>query len=313
MIRALIGDGISKGDYQEWVNMLFETVKDGAKIQATRRIGGTGTWLQRFLQSCDKNIGKAGAYHVEHTRKVVLQRLRASEVNHRDFIWYILRQREKFNLEENEIIANSGLFIVAGSETTASALSGLVARLIQNPSCYATLVHEIRSTFATESAITFKTLTTLPYLNACIEETLRVHPPVTAGPPRTVPPSGDHVDGHWVPGGTTVSVSQWSSNHNPTYFRDPNDFVPQRWLDAAYDSDDKKARQPFSVGPRNCIGKSLAYMEMRIMVARLLWNFDIVSVDGAPLWDPAGEMKHKKAWLVWEKSVIMVKLIDLRR
>ena len=53
-------------------------------------------------------------------------------------------------------------------------------------------------------------------------------------------------------------------------------------------------------------------MEMRIVVARMLWNFDVVSMDGARLWDPAGEMKYKKAFMVWEKSVVMVKVRDLR-
>ncbi|KAF2495828.1 cytochrome P450 monooxygenase [Lophium mytilinum] len=303
---------LDRGEYQEWVHMLFQTVKDGMMIQATRRIAGTGTWLQAFLQSRIKGMGKANAYHVEHTREKVLKRLEAKEVDHRDFIWYILRQQEKFPLKQDEIIANSGLFIVAGSETTGTALSGLIARLIWKPSCYEKLTTEIREAFSTEDAITFKAVFDLPYLNACIEETLRIHPPVPAGPPRSVPPGGDTIDGFWVPGGTTVSVGQWSACHDPANFRNPDEFVPERWIGTAYDSDVKKAAAPFSLGPRNCIGKGLAYMEMRIMLARLFWNFDVVSVDGAPLWNPEGGMKYKKTFMVWEKSVIMVKVVDLR-
>jgi hypothetical protein len=53
-------------------------------------------------------------------------------------------------------------------------------------------------------------------------------------------------------------------------------------------------------------------MEMRIMLVRLLWNFDVVSTDGAPLWSPEGEMKYKKAFMVWEKSVVNVRLRDVR-
>ena len=88
--------------------------------------------------------------------------------------------------------------------------------------------------------------------------------------------------------------------------------MPERWIDPAYANDVRKAAQPFSAGPRNCLGKNLAYMEMRLVVARLLWNFDIVSVDGAPQWDPAGEMKHKKAFMVWAKSPLLLKLNDLK-
>lgn len=304
---------LDRGEYQEWVHMLFHCVKDGALTQATRRIAGTGTWFQQFIVNLIPNMGKAVAYHVSHTREKVLKRLQLKEIDHRDFIWYILRQKEKFELKTDEIIANSGLFIVAGSETTATTLSGLIARLIWNPECYEKLTKEIRSAFATEEEITFKAITKLTYLNACIEETLRVHPPVPAGPPRSVPPGGDTVDGIWIPGGATVSVGQWSSCHDPANFRNPDEFLPERWIDPSYDTDVKKALQPFSVGPRNCIGRNLAYMEMRIMIARLFWNFDVISVDGAPLWNPAGDMKYKKAFMVWEKSIITVKLHDLRK
>ncbi|KAF2666106.1 averantin oxidoreductase [Microthyrium microscopicum] len=305
---------LDNGTYQEWVHMLFYAVQDGARIQATRRIAGVNTVLQRALQFCIKDLGKGGAYHVEHTRRKVLARLeRGQETKHRDFIWYILRQNEKYELKTDEIIANSGLFITAGSETTASALAGLIARLVWNPSCYQKLVTEIREAFPTEDSITFKALNGMTYLNACIEEILRVHPPVPAGPPRAVPPGGDTVDGIWVPGGTTVSVGQWSSCHDPANFKRPDEFLPERWIDAEFDSDNKKAVQPFSVGPRNCIGRNLAYMEMRVMIARLFWNFDVLSVDGAPLWNPKGDLMYKTAFMVWERSIIMVKLKDLRR
>ena len=66
---------------------------------------------------------------------------------------------------------------------------------------------------------------------------------------------------------------------------------PERWLDPAYSSDIKKSVQPFSLGPRGCIGKHLSYMEMRLILGRFLWNFDIVSEDGAWKWNPDGELK----------------------
>ncbi|KIW05052.1 uncharacterized protein PV09_04207 [Verruconis gallopava] len=303
---------LDRGEYQEWVDMLFMTIKDGTLIQFSRRVGGIGTWAQSILMRI-LGVGDAGTYHVHHTREKVLKRFKMQEIDHRDFIWYILRQKEKgFELTQDEIIANAGLFIVAGSETTANALSGLMARLIWNPRCYELLTKELRSTFSSDDSITFKAISNLPYLNACIEEILRVHPPVPAGPPRIVPPGGDTIDGIWVPGGVTVSVGQWSACHSSTHFRSPDEFLPERWLDPAYSSDVKKAVQPFSAGPRNCLGKNLAYMEMRLVVARLLWNFDLISVDGAPLWDPSGEMRYKKAFMVWEKQPIMVRLNDLR-
>lgn len=303
---------LDEGRYQEWVDMLFRTIKDGTLTQFSRRVGGIGTWAQAVLARI-LGIGDAGSYHVHHTRQKVLNRLAMQDMDHRDFIWYILRQKEKgFELTQDEIIANAGLFIVAGSETTADALSGLMARLVWNPRVYEKLVSEIRSAFPDKAAINFKAITALPYLNACSEEILRAHPPVPAGPPRTVPPGGDTVDGIYIPGGTTVSVGQWSTCHSSAHFKNPDKFLPERWIEPAYNGETKKAVQPFSAGPRNCIGKNLAYMEMRLVVAQLLWNFDMESADGAPLWDPAGEMKHKRSFMVWEKQLLLFHLKDVR-
>jgi len=70
----------------------------------------------------------------------------------------------------------------------------------------------------------------------------------------------------------------------------------------------KKAVWPFSLGPRGCIGRNLAQLEIRLIVARLLWNFDIEIVDGAPTWDISGELKYLKAYLTWDKLELNVKL-----
>lgn len=303
---------LDEGRYQQWVDKLFMTIKDGTLIQFSRRVGGIGTWMQAALTRI-LGVGDALSYHIHHTRQKVVNRLSLQDIDHRDFIWYILRQKEKgVELTQDEIIANAGLFIVAGSETTANALSGLVARLIWNPYVYEKLVQEIRTTFRDEAAIDFRAITALPYLNASIEEILRVHPPVPSGPPRVVPPEGDTIDGTYIPGGVTVSVGQWTTCHYSGHFQKPDEFLPERWIDPDYGDEVKKAAQPFSAGPRNCLGKNLAYMEMRLVVARLLWNFDIVSIDGAPAWDPAGEMRHKRAFMVWEKQPLMIKLKNVR-
>ena len=144
---------------------------------------------------------------------------------------------------------------LAGSETTSSGLAGLFARLIYNPTKYEALVDEIRSFFSSSDSISHEKLQQLPYLNACINEGLRIHPPIATGLLRSVPREGGEIDGHWIPGGTTVSVAMWASSHNEANWKDAHRFVPERWIDAAYSTDQKKASQPFSLGPRACLGK----------------------------------------------------------
>ncbi|OQV03600.1 hypothetical protein CLAIMM_08622 [Cladophialophora immunda] len=273
---------LDEGSYHNWVTLVFKAVKAGALVQSTRRFASAGTPLQKLLLRCFGDISAPNRRHMELTRAQVQKRLASTDDDHRDFIWYILKQKEKFELREEEIITNSALFILAGSETTANALSGLTARLLRSPRTYEKLVEEIRNEFPTEEDITHDRTMRMPYLNACINEGLRVHPPITPGLVRTVPDGGDIIDGYSVPGGTTVSVSSWAASHNPENFQQPDEFIPERWLDVAYSADKKKATQPFSLGPRVCLGKNLAWMEMRLMLVRLLWHFDIVSSDARP-------------------------------
>jgi cytochrome P450 len=96
--------------------------------------------------------------------------------------------------------------------------------------------------------------------------------------------------------------------------------VPERFLETApaqdkerYSADIKKAAQPFSLGPRGCIGRNLTYVELRLILGALLWNFDLELADGAPLWDPKDEFKGLKAFNTWEKSPLMVRLKDVRK
>lgn len=300
------------GAFHSWVALIFETVKVGALEQATRRFAEAGSWTQSLLlHMIPEYLRKRRRDHLSLSKEKVEQRLRNGGTDHTDFIYYILRQREKYDLHDNEIILNSALFIVAGSETTANLLSGLFARLLRNTDKMQKLYAEVRSTFQSENEINYDSTSQLPYLNACLEEGLRIHPPVPVGLLRTVPKAGDTIDGHWVPGGTSVSTGGWAASHNPANFWDCDTFIPERWLDGAggaFATDIKSGMQPFSLGPRGCIGKNLSYMEMRVILARLVWNFDIVSTDGVWQWSPEGEMKHMKAYTTWQKPDLNVRV-----
>jgi cytochrome P450 len=84
-------------------------------------------------------------------------------------------------------------------------------------------------------------------------------------------------------------------------------------MDAAFDSDIKKASQPFSLGPRGCIGRNVAYMEIRLILGYLFWNFDVELADDAPMWDPSDEMKHMRAFNTWDKPPLLVRVVPLKR
>lgn len=101
------------------------------------------------------------------------------------------------------------------------------------------------------------------------------------------PETGDQallvVDGHVIPKGTVLGVNVYSLHHNEEYFPDSFTYRPERWLEDA----DTEARRhmrdafiPFSVGPRGCAGKSMAYLETGLVVAKVLWYFDFEAAPG---------------------------------
>jgi cytochrome P450 len=118
-----------------------------------------------------------------------------------DFMSYVLDPKNEERMSLQEIETTFNILIIAGSETTASALAGTTGYLVQNPTILATLVKETRSTFETEAEINLASLGRLQYLSAVIEEGLRMAPPVPSGLPRVVPTGGGVVCGEWLPEG----------------------------------------------------------------------------------------------------------------
>ncbi|KAL8414244.1 hypothetical protein RB594_005464 [Gaeumannomyces avenae] len=235
----------------------------------------------------------------------------------RDFVTYMLGKKEgaQERLTDEEIFENANTLIVAGSETTATNLSSVFYLLAhpENRHVLKNITDEVRSKFQKETDITFQTVDSkaLPYVHACIEEALRIHPPVAVPMPRRSP--GAIVAGKYIPEGTKVHVMQYATYHNPDSFVDPGRYHPERFLqpghplyDARFKSDDIQAFQPFNHGPRDCIGKNLAYVEMRVIVARILLRFDIELTPETPLnW-----LEDQRAFIVWKKSPMMVKLTE---
>lgn len=142
---------------------------------------------------------------------------------HKDFLYYLVKQQESGALRLNEIIVNGALFIIAGTETTAGFLAGLFNQLLrpQNAHILSRLIAEIRDAFKSEADIRFEDLVKLPYLTAVVEEGLRIYPPAPIGFVRTVPRGGDTVCGHYLPGGTVVSVCMWAATHSERNLHDP--------------------------------------------------------------------------------------------
>ena len=112
----------------------------------------------------------------------------------------ILRHNDERGMTEAELKANCGVLVIAGSETSATLLSGLIFHLLKTPQALQKLQEEIRGSFQSTSDMTFLAEVKLPYMQACIEEALRIYPPVPTAMPRRTPPEGFVIDGQFIPG-----------------------------------------------------------------------------------------------------------------
>lgn len=173
----------------------------------------------------------------------------------------------------------------AGSETVSAAISGLFFYLSQNPGCYQKLASEIRSAFETSREIRQgEKLAGCCYLRACIDETLRMSPPIPATLWRTqVQESCEPmiIDGYIVPRGTEIGVNTYALHHNEKIFPEPFTFNPDRWLHDGGGGIQRRSFTPFSTGPRSCPGKAVAYLEISIVIAKSLWHFDFKCATGS--------------------------------
>lgn len=184
----------------------------------------------------------------------------------------------------NEIAAESSTLIVAGSDTSSTAFSSVLFYLADNREAYEKAADEVRSKFLSRDEVRLgATLASCTYVRACIDESLRMSPPVGSALWREAMACGITVDSHTVPAGVDVGVPIYSIHHDPKYYAEPFQYKPERWLVDDGTGSIERGRSvfnPFSVGMRGCLGKGLANTEMMLTIATILFVGDFKFADG---------------------------------
>jgi cytochrome P450 len=178
------------------------------------------------------------------------------------------------NLEFGEIDAEINIMLNAGSTTTAIALANVMFHLLKHPHILAKLREEIdRALDPDEIIAPYDSVKNLPYLRACLDESLRIVSPTTQNLGRVTPPEGMQILDDFIPGGVSVSMSAHVVHHDATVFPEPEKYIPERWLGEA-----GKKLQPyflaFSAGARGCIGRNISYLEQTVLIASLLHRYE---------------------------------------
>ncbi|KAK3674683.1 hypothetical protein LTR78_005405 [Recurvomyces mirabilis] len=205
-------------------------------------------------------------------------------------------------MTDRQVLASCTSMIFAGSETTAISLSSIFYNLVKHPRVYKKLMEELDEaamngiiTERERSKVSWAEAQKLPYLDAVIQESFRVHPAAGLILERIVPPQGMEILGEHIPGGTIVGCNAWVLHRRPEIFgNDVDVFRPERWLEAKPDrlKEMKATMFQFGAGARTCIGKNISLLEIYKLVPTFLRNFEV------ELEKPEAEWKLHNAWFV---------------
>ncbi|EJP62380.1 Cytochrome P450 CYP65T7 [Beauveria bassiana ARSEF 2860] len=292
------------------ISFTFEAFKLLTFLEA----GASFPILFKLLQLCiPKRLIEARDRKEKHAEETVRRRMADESLHGRgDFMDSMMRHDgTPQGLNTRELIANASTLITAGSETTSTILSGVTFYLLCNIDAMKKVVNEVRSAYSSESEIAMSTTAQrLPYMSACFLEAFRLYPPVPSGLQRMVPSEGrTRVSSYDIPPNTKVSVHPLAAYNDARNWHKPELFLPERWLPEAksdpsslFYNDCRNVCQPFSVGPRSCPGRNMAEQEYRLILARILWNFDLELCPESKNWT------EQRTHYLWEKKPLMCRL-----
>ncbi|GKT40464.1 trichothecene C-15 hydroxylase [Colletotrichum spaethianum] len=325
---------LDESDYHPWVKMIFDGVKAGAFNMNARRYPLIERLLMNFVPA---DLQNQRAQHMALTHEKVQKRLSAN-FERPDFIGSMLRKKGPGELTFEELKFNSSTLITAGSETTATALSAITYYILSNTDSLKKLNAEVRNAFASEDDIGMVSVQKLVYMQAVINEGLRMYPPVPSGIVRRVTDDGGVFLGQYVPSGKYETLTH-PARHLCKFGTGLHTIAPKTslflipsFLNAGLMTLVLQAttRMGFNLSrldpeialeeseyPSSCypshvllsfdcranlnLSSSLAYAEMRLILARIIWNFDMALDEASRGWD-----EKSQVYLLWEKGPVNV-------
>lgn len=202
--------------------------------------------------------------------------------------------------KQEQVLFTSTSVIAAGSDTTSLAIATTLRYVVGNPQCYRKVQAEVDEAFESgrlKEPCAYAAGVKLEYLQACIKEALRLHPPISMSLPRVVPAGGDVIDGRFYAAGTIVGVAPFLLHRDTGIWgADAADFKPERWLDSGKPGDQERLKWQsrnflsFGGGSRQCIGKNISMMEITKTLPRLFWHF---SFRLPPIGDASGKYTRR--------------------
>jgi cytochrome P450 len=220
-------------------------------------------WLRRG----EEDLKKLG----ELTQEIIL----SHKVTEDDMtlLGVMLRENEKnpgsYSVED--IQRHMMTFLFAGHDTTANALLWVFYYLMVNPEVEKKVMDEINQVLGNRDP-SLEDFEKMEYLNCVVKETLRLKPSAPWFPARQVVQDEEFL-GFKLLKGTFATFSSFASHHNPAVWKDPESFIPERFLPENYQKIPAYAYIPFGAGPRRCIGEQLALREIKLATVAIARKF----------------------------------------
>lgn len=263
---------------------------------------GQMPWLNQFLRNNPflQLLGRNRSHQLPaFADRMLQQRLNSAQGDEDDFVSHLLAYQSAYP-ERMSSLALFGYIttnVVVGADATSVALRACIYFLCRHPHTLSRLRDELDNVTRNGGAndedssspmtefIPWATARKIPFLNAVINETLRLHPPGSVLSERVVPASGLSIAGYDIPPGTIVGMNAWLTQRDASIFGPEADsFRPERWAQAEGESQEcwdarllrmRKAMFVFGYGPRACIGKDLALLQLYKCVPALVQAYDV--------------------------------------
>ncbi|KAH7125219.1 cytochrome P450 [Dendryphion nanum] len=225
-------------------------------------------WFSKIVTTLTADIGPMKLYNGWTQQQLVGRK--AMKNPKPDLMGHLLAATPETPEGQHLLFGESRLILTAGSETASTTLTLAFMFLAVHPRYQQLLRQEAEN-------IEYSCLRTQPLLDAILYETMRLYPANYFVPQRVTPPEGLQIpDGPFIPGNIIVSVVLSALARDERNFRQPAEFIPERWTSKPELCINKSAFLPFLTGAYTCAGKNLALMEMRSVVRRVIAEYDVV-------------------------------------
>ncbi|KAL9961375.1 hypothetical protein ACROYT_G030299 [Oculina patagonica] len=228
------------------------------------------------------SVIKALKFLRSFARKVIEERclaLKNGEDTPKDVLENILNEaKENPDLDMDDLVDNFLTIFVAGQETTSNQLSFTLYEILRHPEIKERILEEIEEVLGCRNNVEYEDLGKLQYLDQTLKEGLRIHPPI--GSTQRVVQNEENFGGYKIPAKTCVTVSCFTIHKSAEFWENPDVFDPDRFSPGQKENISQSKYFPFSLGPRTCIGKTLAQFEAKVLMARVLRQFKFELLPG---------------------------------